>query len=519
MSHLGAPSPQLAALMQAVLGALQAGDASAAENALRQIVAENPRHADAWHMLAGLIIQAGRGAEAIECALRAHQLDRRNDHYLNTLGVAYGEAQQLDEAVRCFKRSLKERPNRADSHYNLGKTHAKLGELEQAERCFLRARQLDPERPEITSSLAALYSHEGRYHEALPLLAEARARAPDNETIVVNSLVAAHAALGPDAAIHELAEFLRRQPGSVAAREELAMRLLAEGRFAEGWREYACRRNRPSVARATDLRGRRVLLLPEQGLGDQLFFLRFALRVRECAASVAFACPAKLLPLLEGNAFVDVLRESSYAPSDFDVALPVGDLPEALGDWATPPAFPLAPRRGAEWRERLAALGPAPYLGVTWRGGTKQGPTAEFAARGLGVLYREIPLESLAASLRAWRGTVLVLQRLPAPGEVELFGKALGRRAQDLSALNETLDDMASVLSLVEEYVGVSNTNMHIRAGLRKTARVLVPFPPEYRWMNEGERSPWFEGFRLYRQPPGRDWQSVLEALGFDISR
>jgi len=64
----------------------------------------------------------------------------------------------------------------------------------------------------------------------------------------------------------------------------------------------------------------------------------------------------------------------------------------------------------------------------------------------------------------------------------------------------------------------VSNTNMHIRAGLQKTARVLVPFPPEFRWMNEGDRSPWFPGFQLYRQPPGRDWRDVLHSLRSDIS-
>ena len=62
---------------------------------------------------------------------------------------------------------------------------------------------------------------------------------------------------------------------------------------------------------------------------------------------------------------------------------------------------------------------------------------------------------------------------------------------------------MAAVLSLIDEYVGVSNTNMHIRAGLGKTARVLVPFPPEFRWMHAGSQSPWFAGCQLYRQPPG----------------
>jgi Tfp pilus assembly protein PilF len=514
----GGLSPQVAVLMQAVATALQAGDEAGAETALRQLVAENPRQAEAWHMLAGLVIRAGHGVEAIDYARRAHELDRRNPLYLNTLGIAYGEAQQFDEGMRCFKRALKERPDRADSHHNLGKAYLKLGDLAEGERCFVRARQLNPESAEIANSLAALYSNQGRYGDAWPLLAQARARAPDNEILAVNAVLAAHAVSGPDAAIRELEEFVRRQPESLPAREELAMRLLAEGRFAEGWREYACRRTRPSAPRAPDLLGRRVLLLQEQGLGDHLFFLRFAPLLRERATRVAFECPAKLAPLLEGNGIVDLAGAAPNMPGDFDVALPLGDLPEMLESWNTPPAFPIAPRRGAEWRERLAALGPGPYVGVTWRAGTKPAYAAEFAARGTGVLSREVPLEVLATALRGWRGTILVLQRLPLAGELEIFSKALGRRAHDLSSLNEDLDAMAAVLSVVDDYVGVSNTNMHICAGLGKTARVLVPFPPEFRWMSSGERSPWFPGFPLYRQPPGRGWQPVLDSLAKDLT-
>jgi tetratricopeptide (TPR) repeat protein len=514
----GATNPRLAALIQAVGESLQARDEAGAENALRQLLAEDPRNADAWHLLAGLIIRAGRGGEAIECALRAHELDRRNPEYLNTLGIAYAEAQQLNEAVRSFKRSLKERPGRADSHYNLGKAHAKLGELAEAERCYLRARQLDPDRTEIVNTLVALYSHQGRYHDALPLLAQARARKPDDEIAAIYSALAALATSGTDAMLATLAEFVQRRPDSVAAREELALRLLAEGRFAEGWSEYAWRRVRPAAARAPDLRGRRVLLLQEQGLGDHLFFLRFAPALRERAAFVAFECPAKLRPLLEGNGVVDVLATDACARSEFDVALPLGDLPHALRDWTTPAALPVVSRRASEWRERLAAIGPPPYMGVTWRAGTKQEDTAEFAGRNLGALYKEIAIEALGTALREWRGTVLVLQRLPTPGELEIFSRALGRRAHDLSALNENLEDIAAVLSLIEEYVGVSNTNMHIRAGLQRIARVLVPFPAEFRWMNEGDRSPWFPGFQLYRQPPGRDWRDVLDSLRSHIS-
>jgi hypothetical protein len=63
---------------------------------------------------------------------------------------------------------------------------------------------------------------------------------------------------------------------------------------------------------------------------------------------------------------------------------------------------------------------------------------------------------------------------------------------------------------VLDEYVGVSNTNMHLRAGLGLSARILVPYPPEWRWMAEGDLSPWFPGFSVFRESPSR---SVDEAL------
>ena len=505
----------LEVLMQEAVRAVDAGDLERAEPLLLQIVGLNPRDAEAWHMLAVIAIRGGRASEAIDSATRALQLDRHNHLYLNTLGIAHGEMQQLEEAVRWFRRALKERPDYAEGHYNLGKVHGKLGNPSEAERCYLRARQLDPQKAEVANNLAALYSRQGRYRDALPFLGEARAALPDDETVAINSAVALLAISGPDAAIHELSAFVQSHPEAPAAHAELGRLLLAEKRFAEGWREYAWR-HRGSPAPLPDAAGKRVLLLADQGLGDHLFFLRFAAKLKERAAYVAFACPAKLRGLLERNPVVDDLRDTG----NFDVAVRLGDLPRLLDDAGTPPPLPIRvdSARVAAWRERLAALGPAPYLGVTWRGGSKRELDSEFAARGEDPLYKEIDINSLASAIRHWRGTVLILQRLPMQGENDSFCKALGRRAHDLCAANDELADMAALLSLVDEYVGVSNTNMHVRAGVGKTARVLVPFPPEFRWMHAGDAVAWFPGFKVYRQSPAHEWPPALAQLRQDLS-
>ena len=511
--------PQLSDLMEAAARAVEAGDDARAEPLLLRIVSHNPRDAEAWHMLAVIAVRGGKSAQATEHAKRALELDRRNADYLNTLGVAHTEARQLEAALSCFKRALKERPDYADGHYNLAKVYGKLGRTAEAEQSYLRARRIAPEKAEVAANLAILHIRQGRYDDALALLAEARTRLPDDQSVLINAATALLARSGAEAALAELGAFLEAHPLAAAVHAERARLLLAQGRFAEGWNEYAWRHGR-EPARVPACDRKRVLLLPDQGLGDHLFFLRFAAELRRRAAHVAFACPDRLYELLEVKSPVDELRRGALAPEGFDLALPLGDLPRLLGSHDTPPpvSISVAPERLSRCGERLAALGPPPYLGVTWRAGARKEDRAEFAARGEDPLQKEIEIRVLAGALRRWPGTVLVLQRLPRGGEVAAFSKALGRACPDLSASNDDLAEMAALLSMLDEYVGVSNTNMHIRAGLGRAARVLVPFPAEFRWMNAGAHSPWFEGFRIYREPPGRDWRHAMSGLADDLS-
>jgi hypothetical protein len=159
-------------------------------------------------------------------------------------------------------------------------------------------------------------------------------------------------------------------------------------------------------------------------------------------------------------------------------------------------------------RETLERLGPAPYTAVTWRAGSK---LIEHA------LYKEIPLDQLASALRFAPGTLISVQRLPKAGETDQLAAITGRPVHDLSAVNEDLEDMLALMSLADDYVSVSNTNVHLRASTGRSARILVPLPSEWRWMRDGESSPWYPGMQIFRQQ--RDgWQNALARLGNMLS-
>jgi hypothetical protein len=208
-------------------------------------------------------------------------------------------------------------------------------------------------------------------------------------------------------------------------------------------------------------------------------------------------------------------------PPAADYHLLVGDLPLALAaagidsEEKRPAPVPLT--ASAEALEtiaaRLAQVGPPPYVALTWRGGIapEQNRGANWA------LFKHIAPAHFAKACANDDATFIVVQRHPTQVELSTLSEHLGRAAHDLSALNEDLEAMLALLTLVDDYVGVSNTNMHLRAGLGKSARVLVPAPAEWRWMTTGDSSPWFPGFRVYRQEHDGDWGTALGRLRAEL--
>jgi hypothetical protein len=321
---------------------------------------------------------------------------------------------------------------------------------------------------------------------------------------------------GPEAALAWLRSLVSRDAASQPAHHALAVMLLSVGSWGEGWAHYLWRTVRPALPEPLPLRldERRILLRGEYGLGDVLFFLRFVPELRERGASVALQLPAplaKLKPLLNAEIALD-----EASKPDFEVRLP--DLPGVLRGEGTPPAFELRAEGAgsAHLRERLARLGPPPYVGITWRAGTDLRRTREIGVDHR-VLLKEITPALLGRALRGWPGTVLSLQRAPAPQDLQAVRDAAGAPVHDLSALNEDLVEMLALLGELDEYVAVSNTNIHLLAGLGRSARVLVPHPPEWRWMRRDGRSDWFPAFSVYRQSERMDWTEPLKRLREDL--
>ena len=474
---------------------LQAGRWDEGIARLQRVVEEQPQFAEVWSNLGFALLQARRPEEARAALERAVAVKPELADAWNLIGLMELEASHYREGVAALDRAIAIRPQFAYAWMNRANCHIGLGETDAALQDFARALELEPKHAPIHYNLGLLHHRlTGRYDEA-----------------------AAH-----------YRRAIELAPHYANAHLHYAHALFLLGHFRDAWLHYswrwpramysaeAERRGRPYILPPPHARPKKLAIVGEMGVGDILFFLRYAPLARERGADLAFHGDARLHSMLARTGMFARLAANGDEPDADAQPIPVGDLPLLLPEAQEPPSlpepFPLTADEAARDRilARLRAAGPQPWIALTWRSGVK----------GTGLLdslFKEVPLAELGGALRGARATWISVQRDAAPGEREALERAIGAPVHDFSDVNADLEDALAAMDAVDDYIGTSNTNTHLRASTAGSARVLVPLPPEWRWMAESARSPWFPGMKVYRESVSDGWGPAMRQLAADL--
>lgn len=499
---------------------LQAGDAARALAIAQALAAADPRNARA-PLAAGIALRAlGRLEESRAALEHASALAPTDYAPAFELGVLLEMLGRADDSIAQFERSAALRPAFVPAHLAAGVQRYRRGDWAGAAERFRAVLALEPRHPEALVNLGLALGEQGRHDESAATL-ESAIRADPRHLEALLALGRRCVSRGDYARAAELFQAAAAlAPADPDLPLYVAQALLLLGRWQEAWEPWYARRDsrvaferacaaagRPyRVPRIAELGGANVALVGEQGLGDILFFLRFAPRLRGAVRRLAFAGNARLHPILARTGVFDALSE---APAADEVPILVADLPVALqlGEDVFAPSLraPPDPARVERLHAQLSAAGPRPWIAVTWRSGTPRSRSKE-------ALSKTIPVADLFAALANVRGTVFAFQRGATGEELGNASRALGRPVHDLSHASEDLEDALAVVSLADRHVAVSSTNMHLAALAGRTAEVLVPFPPEWRSRAAGD-SPWFPGFAILRQEPDGDWGPALAGI------
>ena len=155
------------------------GNLAEAAALYRRILAENPRNAEALHLLGVLEFQKKNPVTTIELIGQAIKVDPNNAAFFANIGLAFHELNRFEDAAMMFDRALAIKPDYADALNYRGNTLRRLNRLNEALISYARALSIRPDFAEALNNRGTVLSDLKRFNEALASYDRALSINPD----------------------------------------------------------------------------------------------------------------------------------------------------------------------------------------------------------------------------------------------------------------------------------------------------------------------------------------------------
>jgi tetratricopeptide (TPR) repeat protein len=228
MSNLAPPNPIDIALQHH-----QAGRLADAETLYRQVLAAQPNHAGALHLLGILCGQTSRVAAGIDLLGRACAVSPQTTLLWIQLGELLRQAGQPDKAAAALQRAIQVEPASAQAHNNLGNALVDQGKHAQAAECYRTAARLDPRMDRAFSNLGVVLRQLGDPAQAIVAFKSAVEINPNSAIAHDNMGQALRDAGQIDAAMAAHLRAIQLDPNSSSAFNNISIALRMAGRLAE----------------------------------------------------------------------------------------------------------------------------------------------------------------------------------------------------------------------------------------------------------------------------------------------
>jgi|GEM_PF-199711 len=513
--------------LQKVHELFEAGNYDSAEALLNKVKEQYPENLEVLNALGTFYFHIEQLKKAIQIFENIIEKAPENETAHYSLGVCYQNLEESNPALKHYQKCLDINPSNLDALNNLGLLYSSIKNYSDAEKCFRTAISLDASYFNAFTNLGSLLINQDKLDEANDCFLKALELA-DSENNISNKSVA-FANLGfiklrkkmLDEAIEYFNKAIALNPESILAHYNKAETLFMTGKLEQAWKHYEYRTGRKDFGkrhfhkRPSDLsavKGKRILVYAEQGLGDAFQFIRYLPLLKKEDCYVIFECDKSIFGLLKNFAGIDELLERNLleAPKiNYDLEIPLLSLPllfnTCLNTIPSDVPYLFADELDkSKWEKITGESEKVLKIGIVWAGNPIHSNDRHRSVR----LNQFMNLFSIEGTrfFSLQKGFPLI-------------------QAKDYHLLLTNLDDYgissfsdtAGILANLELLITVDTSVAHLSGAMGIPTWILLPNLPDWRWMLDRDDSPWYPSVRLFRQPALGNWGSVFSILKSEI--
>jgi tetratricopeptide (TPR) repeat protein len=402
-------------------------------------------------------------------------------------------------AKELLERAISIDPYSAQAYSNLANIYLIHDDYKNAEIFAKKAIANKRDFPEAISNLGLAMKGQGNFKEAIKLFESAISMKSDLVAAYSN-LALTHKATGNiKEALKWYLSAIKVNHNDIVSLYNAGLILLQLGEFKQGWTLYEKRWQTPnfdSTPLQTDkprwdgsATSAKLLLWPEQGIGDEVMFAAMLHQVKQIAPNLKVILDKRLIPLFE-RSFRDIefySRKDPIPENLFDTHIPFGSLGQYFCNCdkdfnSIKPAYLVAnTKQTSIIRSNLVKYGKR-ICGISWKSiNKKHGPS------------RSINLLKLLNLVGNEEVIYVNLQYGDTEADIEEIANTKWDfiSTPDIDKFND-IDGLCSLIAACDYVVSIDNSTVHFAGALGIPTTVLLPRDHDWRWTAHRTQSLWY---------------------------
>ena len=391
---------------------------------------------------------------------------------------------KFDDAISNYNEAIKINKNFFQAYYNIANIYLIKKNFDLAIDNFSKSLNLNPNHEGSMINLGQCYYYKKNFKKALELY---------NRTLELN-------------------------PNNYLAKYNKSLTSFKVGNFKEAWDLYESRwfikdqsfisfkSIKEKYKKNMDISN--LYVWPEQGLGDEIMFSSIFNDFKNLKIKVSASCDSRLLDIFKASfPHINFFSNNLIINQDtFDSHISYGSLFKFFRN--TPDNFNgssyLLPTINQGIEKNISNLNKnkKKIIGISWKSSNK-----DFGQ------YRSIKLKDIFSKINFEDNLIVNLQYGDVDSEVNSIEKIFGYKIYTLCDNFNNINDLSCVINLCDYVITIDNSIVHLSGALGKKTYLLLPFYSDWRWMENSEKTYWYDSVQVFQQTTSMNWLDILEKL------